>query len=201
MTTLQSRLDILATQETTLLRFALTSRRPEEIPPPQNRAAKPLASRLKCGILAPPCWGLVAQLVEQCPFKALVPGSSPGQPTTRKRRFNERKSQRNRNHCQRLESPGEVSTVPAWRQVREFRTSQSGRGLPHGYREAFWRASIRPGVHLSNCAVCGSPLPLWMLNRDAHSHVAVQNSQLHFRFQSGSVTRIQLNSQFYVGLP
>lgn len=34
--------------------------------------------------------GLVAQLVEQCPFKALVPGSSPGQPTSlrseRKRR-------------------------------------------------------------------------------------------------------------------
>ncbi len=26
--------------------------------------------------------GLVAQLVEQCPFKALVVGSSPTQPTT-----------------------------------------------------------------------------------------------------------------------
>ena len=29
-----------------------------------------------------PFGGLVAQLVEQCPFKALVPGSSPGQPTS-----------------------------------------------------------------------------------------------------------------------
>src|ERR1044071_1308328 len=27
-------------------------------------------------------WGLVAQLVEQCPFKALVQGSSPCQPTS-----------------------------------------------------------------------------------------------------------------------
>jgi hypothetical protein len=50
---------------------------------------KLLASALGLGIVAARRFesfefgadGLVAQLVEQCPFKALVPGSSPGQPT------------------------------------------------------------------------------------------------------------------------
>ena len=34
-----------------------------------------------------PAVGLVAQLVEQCPFKALVQGSSPCQPTTSNAQF------------------------------------------------------------------------------------------------------------------
>ena len=40
--------------------------------------------RLIAQHLAKKVVGLVAQLVEQCPFKALVAGSSPAQPTTSK---------------------------------------------------------------------------------------------------------------------
>lgn len=41
-----------------------------------SRLDNPLGEAVRAGIC-----GLVAQLVEQCPFKALVRGSSPRQPT------------------------------------------------------------------------------------------------------------------------
>ena len=47
---------------------------------PKTRAEK-LALKRKSRSMRPLC-GLVAQSVEQCPFKALVRGSSPRQPTT-----------------------------------------------------------------------------------------------------------------------
>ncbi len=45
------------------------------------RTAKLLAILFYKGIIHAPLVGLVAQLVEQCPFKAFVRGSSPRQPT------------------------------------------------------------------------------------------------------------------------
>ena len=60
------------------LRGAMLRRSGQTIPAPQKTLRDILAvlhDNLR------PLGGLVAQLVEQCPFKALVVGSSPTQPT------------------------------------------------------------------------------------------------------------------------
>ena len=103
--------------------------------------------------------GLVAQLVEQCPFKALVRGSSPRQPTTLKTShlkispLNPPKRHRNTQSRRSLCCSREFQKTTHPRNPKSFKfhrqTAKTPRTL-HGIPCPARKRAVAPRVHLCN---------------------------------------------------
>src|ERR1039457_7050618 len=81
--------------------------------------------------------GLVAQLVEQCPFKALVQGSSPCQPTSLRPQRSE-----DEGCLAEARNPPKANVIPPQRPTARKAKVKSEGGLHHATRK---RSEPRPG--------------------------------------------------------